>query len=1074
MLERRRDEFADLFREFVETYPATPAGARHVEMYDECRTQARQNLESVLAAKEEGHGITDLVLVRLLPYSDTAPNRAKGAWVYFAPSITGDLRGWFEKAGWTKPRDWPKVAEAILQFVVRCSENPSQLPAACNGFSESPYSKGFQTGMLTPILNALRPDDYALVNSKSRRVINYLCGTDHSGALLDYPSTNATVKDVVADVSEDMHKVATPDMRDDDLLDMFCHWLVAVKEYALVNGPVSYWKVAPGRNAWLWDTWREGGYVSVGWEALGDVSAVTREEFEARQTTLTQQSDDWSKAGTDQVWRFAHDIGEGDRVVANRGISAVLGIGTVAGGYYFVPGETHAHRLPVEWDDLTPRRVNQRGWRRTLVRLDREQFEDIRNAPPLTARQLAPPFSRLFADWEEAEWAFTLLGETLAGLGVTDADDERFLVSLRNTSQAGSGLRLVFGNWAVLGLQGPAGPTPRVELALLESRATDLERYRSFTFRQGEDEPKVNTYLLPLDMARENQEVLQTYRETLPVVANHFAAWTCSNFRRLNIPDVVQAILRPETLQEVLATGVTPPDVSGRFFSEETFILLAGLSARPTKDYYQEHQEEFTRHLKEPFEALMGALAQRLPPEAKALLETEEGLTSHILKNDFGQGGAWDHYWGAFYPKGSKRTVDAHLFVWMNRDALRFGFYIGDYGTEPWERFKRNLREYRDRLRSILGSTLGDMPELTFGFAEEPARTLREWLTMPSPSPRASLALSVDEVLALSRDDLATRGSVVFAVLFPLVLLATSDQPIADIEAYAGETPPPVIQPEYSLAQCSAETGFAETELQTWVSGLERKKQAILYGPPGTGKTYLAEHLARHLVGGTDGFVSVIQFHPAYAYEDFVQGIRPEEADDGGLRYPVVPGHFLEFCVQAADRRGPCVLIIDEINRAELSRVFGELMYLLEYRGKQVRLAADRRAFAIPENVRIIGTMNTADRSIALVDHALRRRFAFVALYPKYEVLRKFHAERTGLNVEVLIGTLARLNREIGDPNYAVGISFFLTERLEEDLAGIWQMEIVPYLEEYFFDQPERVTPFRWEEVKGRFALREP
>jgi 5-methylcytosine-specific restriction protein B len=123
----------------------------------------------------------------------------------------------------------------------------------------------------------------------------------------------------------------------------------------------------------------------------------------------------------------------------------------------------------------------------------------------------------------------------------------------------------------------------------------------------------------------------------------------------------------------------------------------------------------------------------------------------------------------------------------------------------------------------------------------------------------------------------------------------------------------------------------------------------------------------------------------------------------------VVPGRFKEFCREAAKRRSPCVLIVDEINRANLSRVFGELMYLLEYRKEEVPLAGGGK-FRIPENVRLIGTMNTADRSIALVDHALRRRFAFLELYPDYELLRKYHST-TGFPVDNLIGELMKLNQ---------------------------------------------------------------
>lgn len=278
---------------------------------------------------------------------------------------------------------------------------------------------------------------------------------------------------------------------------------------------------------------------------------------------------------------------------------------------------------------------------------------------------------------------------------------------------------------------------------------------------------------------------------------------------------------------------------------------------------------------------------------------------------------------------------------------------------------------------------------------------------------------------------------------------------------------PPAPLPPYPLPQLAEDTGFDQAELERWLRALERKKQVILYGPPGTGKTYVAERLARHLVGGTDGFMELVQFHPAYAYEDFMQGLRPQALAGGGLAYPLVPGRFLAFCRQAEGRQGPCVLIVDEINRADLARVFGELMYLLEYRDRAIPLAGGGDSFHIPGNVRLIGTMNTADRSIALVDHALRRRFAFLALRPDYELLRHYHRhEATGFEVEGLIKLLKRLNKAIGDPHYEVGVTFFLNKELAANIEDIWRMEIEPYLEEYFFDQPAQVEAFRWEGVK--------
>ena len=251
-----------------------------------------------------------------------------------------------------------------------------------------------------------------------------------------------------------------------------------------------------------------------------------------------------------------------------------------------------------------------------------------------------------------------------------------------------------------------------------------------------------------------------------------------------------------------------------------------------------------------------------------------------------------------------------------------------------------------------------------------------------------------------------------------------------------------------------------------WIKAIDRKKQAVFYGPPGTGKTFLTQRIARHITGGIEGFVEFIQFHPAYTYEEFMQGIRPDTDKNGAIRFEMKSGRFLDFCAKAKKRNGPCVLIIDEINRANLSRVFGELMYLLEYRGENIPLAGGLR-FSIPENVRIIGTMNTADRSIALVDFALRRRFAFLELKPEYEILSNFLSKQS-FNSSGLIPLLKEINSKINDKNYHLGISFFMVDDLPDKIEAIWRMEIETYLEEYFFSQPEVMSDFIWKSVKER------
>jgi MoxR-like ATPase len=270
--------------------------------------------------------------------------------------------------------------------------------------------------------------------------------------------------------------------------------------------------------------------------------------------------------------------------------------------------------------------------------------------------------------------------------------------------------------------------------------------------------------------------------------------------------------------------------------------------------------------------------------------------------------------------------------------------------------------------------------------------------------------------------------------------------------------------PEYSIKAFSDETAIPAETIRQWESRLKRKQHVIFQGPPGTGKTYIADRLARLLISDTFGFAETLQFHPSYCYEDFMQGIRPTTTG-GVLTFERAHGRFMQFCVRAerVPDDSPCVLIIDEINRGNLSRIFGELMYLLEYRDKAIPLAGESRPFRIPKNVFLVGTMNTADRSIALVDHALRRRFSFIHLGPDYAVLRS-QLERSGLPADPLVETLRAVNALIDDRNYEVGISFFLKdgESLRHSLQDVWEGEIEPYLEEFFYDQHGKLGPFRW------------
>ena len=244
---------------------------------------------------------------------------------------------------------------------------------------------------------------------------------------------------------------------------------------------------------------------------------------------------------------------------------------------------------------------------------------------------------------------------------------------------------------------------------------------------------------------------------------------------------------------------------------------------------------------------------------------------------------------------------------------------------------------------------------------------------------------------------------------------------------------------------------------------LEDKRQVILQGPPGTGKTYVAQRLAACLAGTLER-VRLVQFHPSYAYEDFVQGYRPALVEERA-GFELRDGPLLDMAERArAEPEALHFLVIDEINRGNLAKVFGELYFLLEYRDREMQLQYSDKLFTLPENLYVIGTMNTADRSIALVDLALRRRFHFVEFHPDKPpvagLLRRWLERKTPHMVWVA-DVVDLANRELNDRQAAIGPSYFMREGLDEEMVGlIWKHNVLPYIEEHLYGERERLARF--------------
>ena len=260
---------------------------------------------------------------------------------------------------------------------------------------------------------------------------------------------------------------------------------------------------------------------------------------------------------------------------------------------------------------------------------------------------------------------------------------------------------------------------------------------------------------------------------------------------------------------------------------------------------------------------------------------------------------------------------------------------------------------------------------------------------------------------------------------------------------------------------------------------LWERKQIILYGPPGTGKTYLARELARHLTD--DGAVKLVQFHPSYTYEDFFEGFRPEPGGSGTLTFTLRAGPFRDFAEVAADNPTTAyILIIDEINRANLAKVFGELYFLLEYRDESISLQySPDKEFTLPQNLFLIGTMNTADRSIARIDTAMRRRFAFIELDPRIPpvqgLLSRWLDERRLPPDAALL--LDELNRRIDDSDAAIGPSYLMDKRIYERVDGldrVWQYSIMPLLEDLFYGQRDLADHYGLPSLRKAIAASPP
>lgn len=306
---------------------------------------------------------------------------------------------------------------------------------------------------------------------------------------------------------------------------------------------------------------------------------------------------------------------------------------------------------------------------------------------------------------------------------------------------------------------------------------------------------------------------------------------------------------------------------------------------------------------------------------------------------------------------------------------------------------------------------------------------------------------------------------------------AAADEPVND------QAPPP------ADAHLSCDTAVLSSALhhadRSWLDELlitlNTRRQVILEGPPGTGKTFVVQELLK-ACRLSENEQELVQFHPTYSYEDFVEGFRPSSSDDGGARLTLVPGPLKRLADNAAANPSrPHVLVIDEINRANIAKVFGELYFLLEYRDRGIALVYSdgTEHFSLPSNLFIIGTMNTADRSIALLDAAMRRRFVFLSMASTEAslagVLRRWCAAR---QQPVALADLrdrlnAQMDRNRLDPALHFGPSYFMRTGLGEPAAllRLWRRELLPMLQEHHYGDTAALRGYAFEQWATELGL---